>query len=206
MAANGQLGDPLPSSSSRVPPSHPPLALPSHRPLASPALTLPWPPLLILPWRELISPPLASPPLSPSLAGDAFLISEDERQVRHLATSPSSHTLLPRPSLTFPLSAVVQTRHLPTPPSHLSLLPRPSLTFPLSAARQAKARKKEMSDRAIDSLRHERQGTQSDEYRCSSCKGTRCNLFHTNSMGAVHLTAVPDMIIECLDCGHRFTI
>ena len=49
-------------------------------------------------------------------------------------------------------------------------------------------------------------GMQSDEYRCGACKSTRCNLFHTNSMGAVHLTAVPDMIIECLDCGLRFTL
>ena len=24
--------------------------------------------------------------------------------------------------------------------------------------------------------------------------------------GAVHLTVVPDMIVNCLDCGHRFTI
>ena len=28
----------------------------------------------------------------------------------------------------------------------------------------------------------------------------------TRSPGAVHLTAVPDMIIECADCGHRFTL
>ena len=36
--------------------------------------------------------------------------------------------------------------------------------------------------------------------------GRRCALFHTNSMGAVHLTSVPDMIVQCLDCSHRFTI
>ena len=71
---------------------------------------------------------------------------------------------------------------------------------------RAKAAKRERELRAIEMLRPEAQGEQSEEYRCTSCKGSRCNLFHTNSMGAVHLTAVPDMIIECLDCGHRFTL
>ena len=59
---------------------------------------------------------------------------------------------------------------------------------------------------ALEQLRPDLMGMQSDEYRCGACKSTRCNLFHTNSMGAVHLTAVPDMIIECLDCGLRFTL
>ena len=72
--------------------------------------------------------------------------------------------------------------------------------------RAAKAQKREREQRAIDLLRPETRGEQSSEYRCAACKGTRCNLFHTNSMGAVHLTSVPDMIIECLDCGHRFTL
>lgn len=60
--------------------------------------------------------------------------------------------------------------------------------------------------RAIDSLRADAQGEASDAYRCPECSSTRCNLFSTNSMGAVHLTAVPDMIVQCLACFHRFTI
>ena len=81
-----------------------------------------------------------------------------------------------------------------------------SLELMSEEERKAKAQKREREQRAIDLLRPEMLGEQSSEYRCASCKGTRCNLFHTNSMGAVHLTAVPDMIIECLDCGHRFTL
>ena len=72
--------------------------------------------------------------------------------------------------------------------------------------KQAKASKLAREQRAIDMLRPEAQGEQSDEYRCTSCKGRRCIIFHTNSMGAVHLTAVPDIIVQCTDCGHRFTI
>ena len=63
-----------------------------------------------------------------------------------------------------------------------------------------------LSSALCEQLRPDLMGMQSDEYRCGACKSTRCNLFHTNSMGAVHLTAVPDMIIECLDCGLRFTL
>ena len=72
--------------------------------------------------------------------------------------------------------------------------------------RRAKVAKRERERRAIELLANDAQGEQSDQYTCTSCKSKRCNLFHTNSMGAVHLTSVPDMIVQCLDCGHRFTI
>ena len=66
--------------------------------------------------------------------------------------------------------------------------------------------KRQREARAIESLRIENMGEASDAYTCAECKGRRCALFHTNSMGAVHLTSVPDMIVQCLDCSHRFTI
>ena len=66
--------------------------------------------------------------------------------------------------------------------------------------------KRQREARAIESIRIENMGDASDEYKCGECKGRRCALFHTNSMGAVHLTSVPDMIIQCLDCNHRFTL
>ena len=59
---------------------------------------------------------------------------------------------------------------------------------------------------AIDSLRIANQGSASSEYKCGSCGSLRCTLYHTNSLGAVHLTSVPDMIVQCLDCEHRFTV
>ena len=72
--------------------------------------------------------------------------------------------------------------------------------------RRLREEKKEKERKAIESIRIENAGEQSDEYTCQNCKSRRCALFHTNSMGAVHLTSVPDMIVECLDCGERFTI
>ena len=55
-------------------------------------------------------------------------------------------------------------------------------------------------------MRIENTAEASDAYRCESCKGRRCAQFNTNSMGAVHLSAVPDMIVQCLDCNHTFTV
>lgn len=72
--------------------------------------------------------------------------------------------------------------------------------------RARRQEKREREARAIEMLRSENAGEASDAYTCTECKGRRCALFHTNSMGAVHLTTVPDMIVQCLDCMHRFTI
>ena len=72
--------------------------------------------------------------------------------------------------------------------------------------REAKRRKQELEQRAIESLKIENQGALSDVYKCESCGGKRCTQYQTQSMGAVHLTAVPDMILSCLDCNHTWTI
>ena len=72
--------------------------------------------------------------------------------------------------------------------------------------REKKKQRQEKERRAIDSLRIANQGSASSEYKCGSCGSLRCTLYHTNSLGAVHLTSVPDMIVQCLDCEHRFTV
>ena len=72
--------------------------------------------------------------------------------------------------------------------------------------RERKRVKREKEARAIDMLRPENQGTTSSVYKCSECGSNRCNLFDTNSRGAVQLASVPDMIVECLMCGFRFTV
>ena len=72
--------------------------------------------------------------------------------------------------------------------------------------RVRKRLKREKEARAIDMLRAENQGEASSQYKCVECGSHKCNLFETNSMGAVHLTSVPDMIVQCLMCGHRFTV
>ena len=72
--------------------------------------------------------------------------------------------------------------------------------------KEAREAKRQREARAIETLRIDNMGEASEEYTCRECKSRRCQLFHTNSMGAVHLTAVPDMIVQCLDCGHRFTL
>ena len=72
--------------------------------------------------------------------------------------------------------------------------------------KEARQAKRQREARAIEMLRIDNMGEASEEYTCRECKSRRCQLFHTNSMGAVHLTAVPDMIVQCLDCGHRFTL
>ena len=72
--------------------------------------------------------------------------------------------------------------------------------------REKKLHKRERELRALEAMSPDRLTEQSGEYKCPECKSIRCSLFHTNSMGAVHLTSVPDMIVHCLDCGHKFTI
>ena len=74
------------------------------------------------------------------------------------------------------------------------------------AEKRQRQDRKEREARAIEAIRIANMGEASDAYTCQNCKGRRCALFHTNSMGAVHLTAVPDMIVHCLDCGHRATL
>ena len=82
----------------------------------------------------------------------------------------------------------------------------PSEALQTDDERARKRAKREREERAIEMLRADNQGETSSVYRCPECGGTRCNLFNTNSMGAVHLTSVPDMIVQCLGCGHRFTV
>ena len=72
--------------------------------------------------------------------------------------------------------------------------------------RRERKRRKELEQRAIESLKIDNQGVTSDAYKCESCGGRRCTQYQTQSMGAVHLTAVPDMILSCLDCNHSWTI
>ena len=72
--------------------------------------------------------------------------------------------------------------------------------------REKKLHKRERELRALEAMSPDRLTEQSGEYKCPECKSMRSSLFHTNSMGAVHLTSVPDMIVHCLDCGHKFTI
>ena len=71
--------------------------------------------------------------------------------------------------------------------------------------REKKKQRQEKERRAIDSLRIANQGSASSEYKCGSCGSLRCTLY-PRPLGAVHLTSVPDMIVQCLDCEHRFTV
>jgi hypothetical protein len=66
--------------------------------------------------------------------------------------------------------------------------------------------RKERDARALEMLRVENTAEVTDAYSCESCGSRRCTQFNTNSMGAVHLTSVPDMIVQCLDCNHSFTV
>ena len=72
--------------------------------------------------------------------------------------------------------------------------------------RRKRQDRKDKERRAIESLRIENMADVSDEYLCGRCGSRRCTLHNTNSMGAVHLTSVPDMIVNCLDCNHSFTL
>ena len=73
--------------------------------------------------------------------------------------------------------------------------------------RDKRQKRQEKEARAIEACRAVNQGDATDVYRCPECGGNRCNQFATNSLGATHATtSVPDMIVECLECGHRFSI
>lgn len=64
------------------------------------------------------------------------------------------------------------------------------------AERRKRQDRKEREARGIESIRIGNQSEQTDAYTCEQCRSRRCALFHTNSMGAVHLTAVPDIIVD----------
>ena len=54
----------------------------------------------------------------------------------------------------------------------------------------------------------DRQVEQTSAFTCPECGSKRCTVFNTNSMGleVASRSEVPDMIMDCIDCGHRSTI